>query len=268
MIENTRVYEIFRRVLEEYALRRAARRARRDEGQRWLRTTEAAVLPRQSALPDLHARELDPPGHPRRAAQRRTSGCSASTSTTAPTTTARTRTRARRPPTPSSRRRSRSCCARCGGRSRTSRNQVGPNQTDVTTIANLARALFDMLRVRRQEQRREPRARRAVPRLDDGLVPPDAELQHADRPATSRPTRRPPAERLQKIGERVGLPAHSRADSYFRLADEHVAGPSRAGARARSTPIDGRAGAVPGPASSSKRCRRRSRTGRSRRVAT
>jgi hypothetical protein len=26
------------------------------------------------------------------------------------------------------------------------------------------------------------------------------------------------AERLQKIGERVGLPAHSRSDSYFRLA--------------------------------------------------
>ena len=26
-------------------------------------------------------------------------------------------------------------------------------------------------------------------------------------------------ERLQKIGERVGLPAHTRSDSYFRLAD-------------------------------------------------
>ena len=39
------------------------------------------------------------------------------------------------------------------------------------------------------------------------------------------------AERLQKIGERVGLPAHSRSDSYFRLADEHVADPARDGAR-------------------------------------
>ena len=32
-------------------------------------------------------------------------------------------------------------------------NQIGPNQTDISTIANLARSLYDMLRVRRQDNR-------------------------------------------------------------------------------------------------------------------
>ena len=150
MVENTRVYEIFRRVLEEYAYGERLG-VPSDETQRWLRTTEAALLPRQSSVPDLLARELDPPGHPRASAATPTTACSGSTSTTAPTTTARIRIRARRPRTPSSSAMFEELLREVWRAIENVRNQVGANATDVTTIANLARALFDMLRVRRQE---------------------------------------------------------------------------------------------------------------------
>ena len=42
-----------------------------------------------------------------------------------------------------------------------------------------------------------------------------------------------PEERLLKVGQRVGLPAHSRSGSYFRLADDMSA--SCAGSRRRSS---------------------------------
>jgi hypothetical protein len=97
------------------------------------------------------------------------------------------------------------------------RNQVGANQTDVTTIANLARALFDMLRVRRQEQvgnlGRDELWHGSTMDWIHLTLSFNTPIVH-DLKADANSA----AERLQKIGERVGLPAHSRSDSYFRLA--------------------------------------------------
>ena len=146
------------------------------------------------------------------------------------------------------------------------RNQVGANQTDVTTIANLARAIFDMLRVRRQENvgnlaRDElwhvstldwfhltlsfntPIVRRPQGRGDVGGGA-AAEDRRAGRPARAQP--------LRQL-----LPSR----------DEHVARAPRDGAR----DVQRRASGAPAcsrAASSRRRCRRRSRTGRSRPAAT
>ena len=96
------------------------------------------------------------------------------------------------------------------------RNAVGPNQTDITTIANLARTLFDMLRARRQDGNLTRDELFHVSTMDwfhltlSFNVPIVVDLK-AEAPSA--------AERLEKIGERVGLPAHSRSDSYFHLAE-------------------------------------------------
>jgi hypothetical protein len=95
-------------------------------------------------------------------------------------------------------------------------NSSGAKPTDDATIANLARTLNDMLSVRR---------------LDGNLT--RDELQHVstmswfhlslsfDSPVVSdlEAQGNSAEERLLKVGQRVGLPAHSRSGAYFRLAD-------------------------------------------------
>src|SRR5262245_46113565 len=150
MIENTRVYEIFRRVLEEYAFGERLG-VPSDESQRWLRTTEALFYRDNPPFqiytlaswirPDIRA--------VRRNSYHRLFGLDLNHGTDD-----------NRPyPYPRAAAANTEFSATFEELLRevwraieNVRNQVGANQTDVTTIANLARALFDMLRVRRQEQ--------------------------------------------------------------------------------------------------------------------
>ncbi len=215
MIENTRVYEIFRRVLEEYAYGERLG-VPSDEGQRWLRATEALFYRDNPPFqiyslaswirPDIRA--------VRRNAYQRLFGFDLNHGTDD-----------NRPyPYP------RAAAANTDFAStfeellrevwraiENVRNQVGANQTDIATIANLARQIFDMLRVRRQEHvgnlARDELFHVSTMswlHLTISFNTPIVRDLKAD--ATS------PAERLQKIGERVGLAAHSRTDSYIQLS--------------------------------------------------
>ncbi len=215
MVENTRVYEIFRRVLEEYAYGERLG-VPSDEGQRWLRTTEQLFYRDNPPFqiytlaswirPDIRA--------VRRNAYQRLFGMDLNHGTDD-----------NRPyPYPRAAAANTEFSATFEELLRevwraieNVRNQVGANQTDVTTIANLARALFDMLRVRRQEHvgnlaRDELFHVSTMDWLHLTLSFNTPIVHDLKADANSA------AERLQKIGERVGLPAHSRSDSYFRLA--------------------------------------------------
>jgi hypothetical protein len=215
MVENTRVFEVFRRVLEEYAYgeRLGVPSA---EGQQWLRTTEALFYRDNPPFqiyalaswvrPDIRA--------VRRNAYHRMFGLDLNHGTDD-----------NRPyPYPRA-------AAANADFARTFeellredwralenvRNLSGPNPTDVSTIVNLVRALYDMLRVRRQDQgslgRDELLHVSTLSWFHLTLSYDTPIVRDLKAEATS------PAERLQKIGERVGLPAHSRAYSYFILAD-------------------------------------------------
>ncbi len=216
MVENTRAYEIFRRVLEEYAYGERLG-VPTNESQRWLRTTEALFYRDNPPFqiyalaswirPDIRA--------VRRNAYQRMFGMDLNHGTDD-----------NRPyPYPRATAANTEFSATFEELLRevwraieNVRNQVGANQTDVTTIANLARALFDMLRVRRQEQNVGNLGRDELLHVStmDWLhltLSFNTPIVH-DLKAEANSA----AERLQKIGERVGLPAHSRSDSYFRLA--------------------------------------------------
>jgi hypothetical protein len=215
MVENTRAYEIFRRVLEEYAYGERLG-VPSDEGQRWLRTTEQLFYRDNPPFqiyslaswirPDIRA--------VRRNAYQRLFGMDLNHGTDD-----------NRPyPYPRAAAANTEFSATFEELLRevwraieNVRNQVGANQTDVTTIANLARAIFDMLRVRRQERvgnlaRDELYHVSTMDWLHLTLSFNTPIVHDLKADASSA------AERLQKIGERVGLPAHSRSDSYFRLA--------------------------------------------------
>lgn len=214
MIENTRVYEIFRRVLEEYSYGERLGFPS-IESQRWLRTTEQLFYRDNPPFqiyslvswirPDIRA--------VRRNAYHRMFGLDLNHGTDD-----------NRPyPYP------RAAAANIEFTStfeellrevwraiENVRNAVGPNQTDITTIANLSRTLFDMLRARRQDGNLARDELFHVVTMDwlhltlTFNTPIVTDLK-AEAPSA--------AERLEKIGERVGLPAHSRSDSYFYLAE-------------------------------------------------
>ena len=265
MVENTRVYEIFRRVLEEYAYGERLG-VPSDEGQRWLRTTEQLFYRDNPPFqiytlaswirPDIRA--------VRRNAYHRLFGIDLNHGTDD-----------NRPyPYPRAAAANTEFSATFEELLRevwraieNVRNQVGDQpdrrhddrQPGARAVRHAPRAPSGA--------RRKPRARRAVPRVDDGLAASDAELQHADR---ARPQgRRELSGRATAEDRRARRPA--RAQSLRQLlptGDQHVAAPSRDGARARSTirsavhrPCSRRACSRP-------RCRRPSRTGRSPRVAT
>jgi hypothetical protein len=95
-------------------------------------------------------------------------------------------------------------------------NSSGAKPTDDATIARLARTLNDMLRLRRLNGNLSRDELLHVSTqswlhltisLDSPIIV-DLEAQG-----------NAPEERLLKVGERVGLPAHSRSGSYLRLAD-------------------------------------------------
>jgi hypothetical protein len=95
-------------------------------------------------------------------------------------------------------------------------NTSGVNATDDAAIANLARQLFDMLQVRRRNGNLSREEFVYVTTLSwfhltvefDSPVVRDLKAEASS-----------PEERLRKIGERVGLPAHAKSESYFILAE-------------------------------------------------
>ncbi len=95
-------------------------------------------------------------------------------------------------------------------------NTSGVNATDDAAIANLARQLFDMLRVRRRNGNlsREEFVHVATLSWFHLTVEFDTPVVRDLKAEASSPE-----ERLRKIGERVGLPAHAKSESYFILAE-------------------------------------------------
>jgi hypothetical protein len=96
------------------------------------------------------------------------------------------------------------------------RNTSGADPTDVATIEDLVRALDEMLSTRRLNgnlNREELWYTSMMSwfHLTLSFDTPVVRLLSAEGAA--------PEERLMKIGVRVGLPAHSRSHSYFRIAD-------------------------------------------------
>lgn len=95
-------------------------------------------------------------------------------------------------------------------------NQVGALPTDDRAIATLARQLDDMLGTRREGgniTREELVHTSAMSWVHLTLSWDSPIVEDLEAQAES------PEDRLLKIGERVGLPAHSRSGAYFRLAD-------------------------------------------------
>jgi hypothetical protein len=95
-------------------------------------------------------------------------------------------------------------------------NISGANPTDDAAIANLARQLYDMLRVRRRAGNLAREEFVFVSMMSwlhltvlfDSPIVVDLRSE-----ATS------PEQRLEKIGARVNVPAHPKSESYFRLAE-------------------------------------------------
>ena len=214
MVENTRAYEIFRRVLEEF-LYGERLGTPTDETQRWLRTTEQLFY---SADAPLHIYTLTSWIRPdvratRRNAYFRMFGMDLNHGTDD-----------NRPyPYP---RAAASNTEFIGTWEEFLRevwrgienftNTSGARPTDDATIANLARTMNDMLTVRREGGNLARDELQHVSAMSwfhltveyDSPVVQDLEAQG-----------NAAEERLLKIGQRVGLPAHSRSGAYFRLAD-------------------------------------------------
>ena len=213
MIENTRVYEIFRRVIEEFAYGERLE-VPSAEGQQWLRTTEALFYrdspPFQiyaltsSLRPDLRAL--------RRNAYFRMFGMDLNhgTDDNRPYPYVRpTAVNAEFVATLEE------LLSEVWVGIVNAGNFSGVNPTDEAAIANLARRLQDMLLTRRRNgnlSREELFHVSAMSWFDLTLVGPDTAIVRDLKAEASSPE-----ERLLKIGERVGLPAHSRSAAYLRL---------------------------------------------------
>ncbi len=94
-------------------------------------------------------------------------------------------------------------------------NTSGVKQTDDSKISELAESLHDMLQSRRLAGNLPGRV---CFRVHDGLVPFDLEF---DSPIVKslRAEANGPENRLFKIAERVGLPAHGLSKNFFDIAD-------------------------------------------------
>jgi hypothetical protein len=214
-IEQTRAYEIFRRVIEEYVYGERLGTPT-DQTQRWLRTTEQLFYsdhaPHQIynltswIRPDLRAT--------RRNAYFRMFGMDLNHGTDDNRPLPYPRAAAANTEfAPTFERLLREVWIGIENFGNTS----GSNPTDDGTIASLAQQLDDMLSVRREGGNLERDEFVHISTMSwfhlalsyDTDVVNDLEAQ-----AESA------EERLLKIGERVGLPAHSRSAAYFRLADD------------------------------------------------
>ena len=95
------------------------------------------------------------------------------------------------------------------------RNQVGPNATDPTAIAELVREIREMLTARRNSGALAREEARAVIDLSWFHLTVLADTQVVEN-LTAQSTS--PALRLKKIADRVGVPIHSKSDSFFQMA--------------------------------------------------
>ena len=78
----------------------------------------------------------------------------------------------------------------------------------------------------RAPAQRQPVARGVRQRRDDVVVPPDGRRRLAPSSSICARRRRAPEQRLFKIAQLVGVPAHGLSGSYFDIADEHLAAPA------------------------------------------
>jgi hypothetical protein len=215
MIENTRVYEIFRRVLEEFTFGERLGIPSEDT-QRWLRTTEQLFYSAESPLqiytltswirPDLRAT--------RRNLFQRFFGMDLNHGTDDNRPYPYPRASAWNADFVSTFEEFMREVWR-GVENYT--NTSGARPTDDAAIANLARRLEDMLRVRRADgavSRDELLHTSTMSWFHLALSFNSPIVQDLEAEANA------PEERLIKIARRVGMPAHSRSGAYFRLADD------------------------------------------------
>ena len=101
------------------------------------------------------------------------------------------------------------------------RNTAGPNATDQETIANLGLRLQNMLNERRGGSAVAPNLAREEFAAIAAMSWLHLILDSNNAVITDlRATAASPEERLRRIGERVGVPAHAHSHSYFLLAPE------------------------------------------------
>jgi hypothetical protein len=214
MIENTRIYEIFRKVLYEY-LHGERLETPSEETQRWLRTTEELFY---RDTPSFFAFQLTSYIRPdirasRRNAYYRMFGMDLNHGTDD----------GRPHPYEKAAAANRDFVATFEAFLRevwrgiiNARNTTGPNTTDDAAIANLAGRLSDMLKDRQENGNLLREAFFFVATMSwfhltvefNSPIVLDLKAQGSG-----------PSERLRAIGERVGVPAHGRAHDLFNLAD-------------------------------------------------
>jgi hypothetical protein len=214
MIENTRIFEIFQRVLREY-LTTENLEVPSEAGHRWLRATEDLFY---RDLPSAHIAALTSDVRPDLRASRRNAyfrffGMDLNHGTV------ENQPYAFEKPKAANRdfvRLWEEFLREVWKGIENSVNTSGVNATDDAAIANLANQLFDMLRVRRARGNLSREEFVFVTMFSwfhltvefDSPIVRDLKAE-----ATS------PEERLRKIGERVGLPSHAKSESYFVLAE-------------------------------------------------
>jgi hypothetical protein len=214
MIENTRIYEIFRRVLFEY-LHGERLETPSEETQRWLRTTEELFY---RDPPPFFAFQLTSHIRPDIRATRRNAyyrmfrmdlNHSADDGSPYPYERAAASNRDFVPTFEAFLR-------EVWRGIINARNQTGPNTTDDAAIADLAGRLSHMMKDRRENGNLSREEFFFVATMSwfhltvefDSPIVKDLKANGSS-----------PAERLRAIGERVGLPAHGKAYDLFGLAD-------------------------------------------------
>jgi hypothetical protein len=214
MIENTRVYDIFTRVLRQYVY--GEQLGIPDEASaRWLRTTEALFYSQSPPFQIYSLTSLIRPdaGAVRRNAYYRLFGMDLNHGTDEGGSYAYEKPRAA----------NREFVATFEELLRevwrgveNAQNLAGANPTDDATIQNLTQTLFEMLETRRLNGnlRREELFYTSMMEWFHLTLSFDTPIVKALKADASAPD-----ERLAKIAVKVGLPSHSRSHSYFEIAD-------------------------------------------------
>lgn len=96
-----------------------------------------------------------------------------------------------------------------------SANAVGPNETDRSGLIDQVRRLRDMLRVRRNNGNLVLEEYWSVVTMSWFHL---TLMQNTPVIRALKAEAESPSDRLRKLGERVGIPAHARADNYFNMA--------------------------------------------------
>jgi hypothetical protein len=214
MIENTRIFEIFQRVLREY-LTGENLEVPSEAGHRWLRATEDLFY---RDLPSAHIAAVTSDVRPDMRASRRNAyfrffamDLNHGTIENQPY--------AFEKPKAANRdfvRLWEEFLREVWKGIENSVNTSGVNATDDAAIANLATQLFDMLRVRRARGNLSREEFVFVSMLSWFHLTVEFDSPIVRDLKAEAPS---PEERLRKIGERVGLPAHAKSESYFVLAE-------------------------------------------------